>query len=928
MAIKAHNTFKIFLLTILLFSMCNINAQENLKIKGKVISKSDGEELSFAVVTLEPWNISVVSDLDGNFLFQNVQSGECSLVVSSLGYSRKSVTFDVTKSVFLTIEMDEQSFTLEEFDVMGTQKKGGETVKIEQAALEYIQPTSLHDVLLLLPGSTISSSSFSGFKQISVRQAGSDINSSLGVGVIADGVAITNDGMRNQMIGITPNSGSRNDYEFEERNPINSGADLRYISTDHIESVEVSKGISSAKYGDLSSGTIKINSKKGESPLRIRAKTDLKNKLAYVGKGFRLPKNGGSLNFGVDYLHSIDDIREEMDKFTRITAQLFYNNIWDTDAGDFQFDARLNQTISANKTKKDELTYRYFEEYIADYNKTGLMLKGSLSNGESFLSKLEMLVSTDYISDNVARTKLVVSTSGALSAPLSTEPGENEGQYLPGMYYSVFNIDNKPINFYSQINAESRKYLSEKFLMSLDYGVDLKIIKNIGDGVVLEDPTRPPFPFDNSYIRPRKNKDIPALMNTALYFQSEWVYYYDENILKLSAGARSTKMLNLPSDYILRDKYIVDPRINMSYVMKQSETDITHTFRAGFGLESKLPTLDYLYPDKVYKDFYMLNAYNDNEEFRHLIVNTHIFDVANRELNVNKNTKFEIGYDFTLKDFSIDLTAFYENSKSGFDYYNYYVPLNYDLYMNFKDKPVADRKPTKEDYIHEDYNTFVTNYIVNNNNIINKRGVEYRIIFPRIEAIKSKIELNGAYYNTRYSTTLPMQYYPNRFIANNPYPYLGIYDNYAGKGMGRLNTNVWINTHIPKFGLMFTNFFQCVWINTNQYYDEKNIYPYMLLGSDGKYRDVTADELYKMQNQDPVYRYLKRTISSVDYARENKPVTLMWNIKATKEFNKYAKLSFFVDNIIDINPKYKDKSNRVDRNWTNPYFGFELFLNF
>lgn len=930
MANMAYRTIKLVptVLLLMLFSLGNIHAQGGFTIKGKVVSKRDKEALSFAAVSLEPWGIGMMADIDGNFTFSNVQQGECNILTSSLGYYPTRVKLNVSKSIHILIEMDEQSFKLEEVSVMGKQRKGGETVKIDQAALEYIQPTSLHDVLLLLPGSVVSSSSFSGFKQISVRQAGSDINSSLGVGVVADGVAISNDGMRSQLIGITPNSSGRTDREFSDRNPINSGADLRMISTDHIESVEVSKGISSAKFGDLSSGMIQINSKKGESPLRVRAKTDLKNKLAYIGKGLKLPKNAGSINFGLDYLHTVDDIREAMDQFSRITGQIYYTNVLNTDLGSLQLDARINQTISANKMKTDELTHKYFEEYRADYNKTGLMIKGALTNKDYFVSKLDLLVSTDFVSDQISRSKLVVSTSGALSAPLSTEPGENIGQYLPGMYYSTFGIDNKPINFYTQLNAQTKKYLSEKILMSFDYGLDLKIIKNVGDGVVLEDPSKPPYPFDNSYIRPRRNIDIPALVNGAAYLQSDWTYHHEQDILKLSLGARLTKMFNLPADYSLSKGVIADPRINASYVMKQGETNISHTFRAGFGIESKLPTLDYLYPDKVYRDFYMLNAYNDNPDYRNLIVYTHVFDVENKQLDVNQNKKFEIGYDLTIGDFSLALTGFVENSESGFDYYNYHVPLNYDLFMNFKGDPVTDRKPVKDDYIREDYSTFTKNSIVNNNNIVRKKGLEYRIVLPRIKAISSQIELNGAYYSTKYSTTLPMQYSPDRLIAHKPYPYVGIYDNYPENKLDRFNTNVWINTHIPKFGLMVTNFFQCVWFNTEQYNDSRSIYPYMLLGTDGKYRDVTPEELHKMQNQDPIYRYLKRSISSVDYALSSEPVTLMWNIKATKEFNRHVKLSFFVNNIIDINPKYKAQDQTVDRSWTNPYFGLELFLNF
>ncbi len=54
----------------------------------------------------------------------------------------------------------------------------------------------------------------------------------------------------------------------------NSGLDIRSISTDNIESVEVIRGIPSVEHGDLTSGAVIIKSKAGREPLTIRLKTD------------------------------------------------------------------------------------------------------------------------------------------------------------------------------------------------------------------------------------------------------------------------------------------------------------------------------------------------------------------------------------------------------------------------------------------------------------------------------------------------------------------------------------------------------------------------------------------------------------------------------------------------------------------------------
>lgn len=100
---------------------------------------------------------------------------------------------------------------------------------------------------------------------------------------------------------------------------------------------------------------------------------------------------------------------------------------------------------------------------------------------------------------------------------------------------------------------------------------------------------------------------------------------------------------------------MTEPRVNASYTFGQG---LKNTFRIGYGVENKLPTLDYLYPEKLYKDFYMLNAFTNKEEYRRLITYTNIFDMANTDIRENKNRKIEAGWDLEYKGLDISVTAF------------------------------------------------------------------------------------------------------------------------------------------------------------------------------------------------------------------------------------------------------------------------------
>jgi len=893
-------------------------------VRGKVITDHDGEAASFAIVSIQNQELRTLCDINGRFELRNVPAGKHTLEVECLGYAKLKHPFTARQNLHLQLKLQSSSFALPEFEVMAKKSRKGKVI-IDEAALEYIQPTSLADVMLLLPGSVYKENNMTQFSQISSRQVGSDANTSLGVGIITDGAPLSNDGIRSQMVGIT--DGSSYDGEVRSRSGINQGADMRHISTDHIQSVEFTRGISSARYGNLSSGMISISSKHGVTPLRLRVKSDLKNTLIYAGKGWRLGDKSGTIHAGIDYLHAINDIREEMDKFSRVTGQVYYNN--KVKLGDYSLnlDGRLSQTITISKMKKDELTYEYDESYKADYARTALMLKGKLDLGRTWLDHLELTLSADYTRDKITRHRLVLSGSGPMNMPMAYEEGEHEGIYLPRKYYSDFHIDNQPVNIYGQLNATSRIPLLKHTMLNLQYGLEYTNLKNHGAGAVIDDETRPPFPYDNSYMRPRPNYAIPALGTGAAYAQADFIYDDGQrNVLQLSLGGRASVLMNLPSDYYLHNRMLTDPRINLSYTVGK---ELKNTFRIGFGTESKTPTLDYLYPEKLYKDFYMLNAYTNEPQYRHLITYTNIYDIANRELKANKNKKMEAGWDLDYKGLSLSFTAFYEQSDEGFEYFTQYYPLTYDLYTTLKPGvSISGRIPQKTDYIQEQYSIFTTSKQVKNSSKVTKRGVEYRLIFPKIKPLLTTVEVNGAYYKTDYASSLPLYYYPAVKIGGKEYPYVCIYDNEAKNQYRRLNSNIWLNTHIPKFRFFLTNFFQIVWLNTSQYEDNHDYIPTEYIDMNGNRLTVDNQIRSQIAADDGTFRYFRRTILPVKYARNEKPISLLWNIKATKEFKKGTKLSFFVNGLLDISPKYLSGSKITQREWHDPYFGLELYFNF
>lgn len=933
-----HMKQTILISLLLISTIFQLSAQGN-NSTGKVLSftidgyiKTNDGPASYAAISITDLNLHAAADENGYFKFKRIPQGKHEIQVQSMGYADKTINTHVAnEDVHLSIKLDNATFELEEVEVMA-KKNQRNKLEIKETAIEYVQPTSLSDVFVLLPGNLYKENALTSFSLNTNRQVGSDKNTSLGIGLVADGIPQLEDGNRTQMIGITDNSSSSTDGQITSRTGINAGTDMRYISTDHIQSVEVERGISSPRYGNISSGQIHINSKYGVSPLKIRTKIDLKNKLIYAGKGFSLGEKKGTLHIGADFLHSVDDIREEMEKFSRFTTQLYYNNkVVFKNNTSLDLDAKIAQTISVNKMKKDELTYEYNETYMADYNKTDFMLKGKFNVDKKWIDNVELLTSFNRVKDRIDRHYCVI-TGNPKSMPLSYEEGEHEGYYLPTMYYSDFYVENIPLNFYSQLNINSRVNITPKSTLKLEYGVDFHSIKNKGDGAVIENEKLPPFPNNNTYMRPRRNYEIPAIENGAAYLQTTLIVHPTENQTgRLNIGYRFSELFNLPEDYALNHRLLVEPRINMNYAFGKK---VKHNIRLGYGEENKLPTMDYLYPEKIYKDFWMLNAYTNNSENRHLITYTKVYDAANKDLKENKNRKVEVGYDFDWKQVQLSCTAFFEKSTTGFEYFTFYSPVSYQRYMNLKeDVDISNRRPEKTDYEEQTFKEFTTYTQVMNSKKTIKKGIEYRLTLPKIRKIKTDVEINGAYYQTDYGSSLPDYYYPNSKIGDNLYPYVGVYDLDSIRHRERLNTNFWFNTHIPRFKIIFTNFFQFVWLQTSQYTDNfegtyKKV-PYEYIDFNGVTHKVTQEELAKIYANDDIQWYqLRRPTTTRKYAKEEKPIYILWNIKVTKEFGSFVKLSMFVNNIVDVHPKYlSNTSSQTKREWSNPYFGMEMILN-
>lgn len=912
---------KLIFIAFFISGLCSaLFAQTDKATVEGVVRDSDGKPLSFATMFIAELGTGVSTDLEGKFRFTGTKGTEYTLNVSYLNHVDKEVKVKAGSPEPLVIVLEEQSYELAEVVVMADYKKNqGSTAVINQQALEHIQPTSVADVLSLIPGGLFRESSATGFNRISLRQSGSDDNTSLGMAVVMDGIPQDNDGFRASIPGLSTD-------EYSDRLGMNRGIDLKTLSTDHIRKIEIVKGISSAKLGNLSSGVIQTTSKIGITPAQLRMKVDPLTKLIYLGKGFRISPKMGYLHTGIDYTSVYDDRRDPMSKYSRLTGQVTYNN--SVDVGDktlFLF-FKLSEVYTLNQAKEDELTQDYNESFRNKYSRTGASFKAQMYDLGKIVDNVEFIASADYTYDLIDRNRLV-QTGTPLPSPLATEEGESEGIYLPSTYYSPFQIENKPLSLLTQLNAESL-FETRSFRHKVIYGLSWKRTKNYGEGVMV-DMTRPPYPGNNEYVRPVPNRSIPALSVGAAYAEEQLKHSNRWFDFELNAGVRFTQMFNLDTKYTELRKLQVEPRINAALSFNidlAGGKSLRNMFRFGFGQENKLPTLDYIYPDRVYKDMIVLNAYTKQDDpFNHLITYTKIYDVTNNSLRPNRNTKYEAGWDVEYEGYSLSLTFFKEHSDRGFESVAEYSPVRYTRYVDPIDgQPIVGRRPEKEDYVADPYATFVDMDIVRNSMKVEKKGLEYLLRFPKIIPLSTTVEINGAYYDTRYFSGAPLQYHPAFRDDDRPQPYVGIYRRQDITRQRIFNTNLWFNTNIPRYKMIFTTFFQFIWLNEEMRINGDE-YPSAYFDTDGRMHTVDDRILQSIKDGHTVWRHYH--IYKEDFS-ETLPVSLTVNFKVTKEFSRMIRASFFVNNILDINPLYKNRYNQNVRVWQKSFFGAEMTFSF
>lgn len=912
------------ILSYLLFFTTWSSAQSLCNLSGHILDAQEKEPLPFASIRLksdEGKFYGGTTDENGKFNIAHIEAGQYHITVSYIGYETQEKSIDLKGNMKLTFSLKPSSTTLNEVVVTASESKGITSAsKIDRTAMEHLQPTSFTDLLALLPGGSTKTPDMSKPNIIKLREVGissSDYNTSaLGTKFIIDGAPINTDAnMQYVSSEIT--------QEYQNKTSINSGVDMRNISTDNIESVEIIRGIPSVEYADLTSGVVIIKSQQKATPLEARIKADQYSKLFSVGKGVEWKDKNSILFVNGGFLDSYNDPRDRLNNFKRINASVRLNKKWmPGNEHSLKWSTGVSYSGNIDNVKTDpDIQTQQEDNYRSSYHsgRWNSTLEW-ITPQEKIFRGITLEMSANMSWDKIERSRFIQLDRDRV-APIYVEEGVHDAEILPYKYVAHLTVDGKPMNLFAKAKS--------KFKLQT-WGVKHQILagatwdysKNLGDGQVY-DLNRPLNP-GSAYTRPRKYSDIPAAEQLSLFVEDNISIPVGKHHLEVQAGISSNTLLNLSSSYAISGKFHFDPRVNAQWSFPQigiGKHDLKINLSGGFGWLTKMPTLAQLYPNKIYMDFVQLNYWNANAEYKRMNLRTYIVDPVNYDLKPARNFKWEVrlGMEYHKNEFSV--TYFRERMRSGFRSMSTFSSYQYNKYdasgingSELTGPPALEDLPYTETRVLNGYS------YTGNGSLTLKEGIEFQLATERFKAINSRLTINGAWMRTNYENSLPVYRTVSKVIGNVALSdmYVGLYESDDSYFREQLNTNFIIDTYLEKLGMKLSATVECTWFYTKQTKERSGV-PISYIddkGNTNPYTEADRTDTYK--------QHLVLSYNEAIFEKDTDPFYMYVNFKATKDFGKNLSIALFADRILDYVPDYTKKGYLIRRTAASPYFGMEI----
>ena len=822
-------------------------------------------------------------------------------------------------------------------------KEGMNTsLKFGANALNHLQMSNVTDISSLLPGGKTVNPDLTTDNAVSLRSGG------LAAGNAAFGTALEVDGVR---VGNNASFGSM------------SGTGTRNISTENVQSIEVITGVPSAEYGDLNSGMVRINTRKGLTPWNVTFAVNPRTYQASASKGIDLMKNRGVLNVSAEWTRATKKLSSPYTSYTRRGFSASYSN---TFKNVLKFEIGATGNIGGMNTKNDPDAYKGTWSKVRDN-----VLRANTSMTwllrKSWITNLKLDASVNY-NDNRSQDHAYGSSASMMPAVHSELAGYYLVDRLPVSYFSDKVIDSKELDYAASLKYEWFKK-SGKRLSKLKAGVQWKANGNVGEGEYYKDPSV----AANEY-RPRPYSQYPFMHNVAAYVEEDYTFPIGKTSLQVSAGLRLENLFVKDTDY--KNVSSLSPRFNAKWKISDNLS-----IRGGWGVSEKLPSFYILYPVQKYRDIQTFG-------FSHGDASSYVYYTQPYKMLFNENLKWQKNYnaEFGIEAYflrtSVSLVGFFNKTKNPYTYQNIYTPFSYNIMSIPSGYTVPDNPEIRVDsqtgqvYMrgsNEEFwtpmatkvtdKTFFESQMPGNGDDIYRTGAELIVDFPEIAPIRTKFRLDANYAYTHYiDNTLNWTYrtgWSHTSLSNRSYQYVGIYANggesgtFNGKESHSLNANLTAITHIPEARIIITCRLEMSLLsrfrNLSRYqgkeyaynvnadgiesiggsiYGSKNytaIRPVKYMDENGDVHDFTDKEA-----SDPAFANLIiKSGNAYTFSQDGYGAYLSANLSVTKEIGDHVSLSFFANNFTNSRMYVTSKATGVSAIFTPAfYYGLTCRLKF
>ena len=875
-------------------------------IKAVILDKT-GEPLSGATMQLVQSGLWGISGKDGEVEIRNVPRLPVAYKVSMLGYKDVEGEICLDGKDNVRILMEEESLSMREVVVVAQAGQGGESTTsiIGRQALDHLQATSLKDILQLLPGGvSMKNPSLTSPGQFKVRTLASDDNATFGAAIIINGMPVSTNANMNTGLGLSSISSG------------NSGADLRSIATDDIESVEVIRGVASAEYGDVSSGVMIVNKRIGVSDLNMKARIMPGIKQLHAGKGFDI-KSAGSLNISADYARGTSDPRFLTDKYNRGLLSLAHRKTLLDKTWTLTTNLDLSYTGEWKGADPDEP--EAMKKFFSSRDAFSLRLShnGMLKLDKALARTLKYDVALSLSSDRIFNDRLVPVGAGAILD--ATKDGMYEGTPYPSSYETLSGTKSNPVMYWAKFS--DLFYLNVGNMSNrFNVGTEWKIEGNRGIGQYDKTPKFKAFAQD----RIRRFCDIPYMNQISAYVEDNVVLTFSErrypNITG-QAGVRWTVVQPWRNERMMA----LSPRLNIAV-----NPERYLSLRLGYGISEKVPSLQDLYPSPDYYDFYNMSVSDGQKSY--YLYSTRVFDNKPVSIKTMRGTKYELGFDVRLDNgMSFSVVGYHEKVSRGFGPDNSeWKTLVFDVW-NAADVTFTGQKPIYDKQNPSRRDTVLYNLIrPGNPKSRRNRGIEFDFNFGKINATNTSFYLSGAWSETRSSSS-NLGYKLPVGEARNYGPVYVVYpeSSYSFSENRRFSATLRVVQHIPVIRFIVSASAQCILYE----YDHEVSSGTRPLGyiHGSEYIKFTEDQLDDVEFNFHGYM-LKDQI--FDTRISNVPVTwpAIWclDMRVTKEIGDKAGFSFYANNVLFSQPWQSNSVSvsKVERNGGLFSYGLEIFLNF